>query len=115
MNTYQQHLTKPDAETAAWQEQLNDWGFKDASGMPLKEDGVYGPKTDAVTKNFGNGFFDGFTGGTNKKNTVQTKAFPAMPKASGSQIISAVTPGALRTNVTDPWGQPYGTDRAITR
>ena len=106
MNRYQQHLTKPDASTAAWQEQLNDWGFKDASGAPLKVDGVYGPKTDAVTKNFENSFFDGFTGGTDPKKTVQTKIFPTMPKASDAQIKAAVTPNDYNTTGAE-WQQSH--------
>lgn len=92
MNTYQQHLTKPDASTAAWQEQLNDWGYKDMNGDPLKVDGIYGPKTDAANNEFENGFFDGFTGGTNPKKTIPTQTYPPMPKASDSQILAAVTP-----------------------
>ncbi len=103
MNTYQQHLGKPDASTAAWQSQLNDWGYKDANGNQLKEDGIFGPKTDAATNEFENGFFDGFTGGTNQKKTVPTQTYPAMPKASDSQIQAAVTPS--RTSLTDGWGQ----------
>ncbi len=104
MNKYQQHLTTPDAFTAAWQEQLNDWGFKDASGANLKADGVCGPKTDAVTKNFENGFFDGFTGGANQKSTVQTKTFPTI--ASDEQIKASVTPVDYNTTGAE-WQQSH--------
>lgn len=99
MNTYRQHLSKPDTETAAWQAQLNDWGYQDVNGMPLKVDGIYGPKTDAATNNFENGFFDGFSGETNQKKTEQTKSFPTMPKASDSHILSALASNTQRADV----------------
>ena len=104
MNTYQQHLEKPDAGVAAWQGQLNDWGYTDANGEPLKVDGIHGPKTDAATNSFENGFFDGFTEGTNQKKTVPTQTFPTMPKASDSHIAAAITPVRTKLNSTD-WGQ----------
>ena len=95
MNRYQDHLSKPDSRTRAWQAQLRDWGFKEASGTPLKVDGVHGPKTDAVTNGFENSFFDGFTEGKNQKKTVQTKTFPTMQKMNDAQILKNI-------GVTDP-------------
>ncbi len=79
----------------AWQQQLNDWGYKDANGDSLKEDGIQGPKTDAATSEFENGFFDGYTGGTSPKKTVPKQTFPSMPKMNDAQIL-------LSAGVTDP-------------
>ncbi len=107
MNTYQQHLTKPDESTKAWQAQLKDWGYKNADGMPLKVDGVYGPKTDAASNSFENSLFDGLTDGKSQKKTVPTQTFPNMPKTSSSQIEAAITPSNSNPTGYDQWGQSH--------
>lgn len=107
MKTYQQHLTNPDPETRAMQEHLSGMGFKNADGTSLKVDGIYGPKTDAANNDYENTFLDGLTGGTNQKKTVQTKTFPNMPKASGSQIKASVMPTDTNPNGYDTWGQRH--------
>ena len=43
----------------------------------------------------------------NKKNTVQTKSFPTMPKASDSQIVSALASNTQRADVIVSRGKSY--------
>ena len=59
LNRYQSESGTPSGETRELQKQLNEFGFKDAAGKSLKEDGIYGPKTDAVNSDFENNFLDG--------------------------------------------------------
>lgn len=107
MNTYQQHLANPDPETRALQAHLSGMGFKNADGTPLKVDGIYGPKTDAAYNDFENNFLDGITGGKNTQKTVQTKTYPAMPKASDRQIQNAITSSGSSPTGYDVWGQRH--------
>jgi peptidoglycan hydrolase-like protein with peptidoglycan-binding domain len=84
MNRYQQEAKNPSLETKELQKQLNDFGYQDASGNPLKIDGVYGPKTDTANMEFENNFLGGLTNGKNVQKTVQGIAYP---KLSGSADI----------------------------
>ena len=96
MNTYQQHLTAPSDDVKNLQKQLNDMGYKDVNGNPLKEDGVHGPKTDAAANDFENNFLDGFTDGKNQPKTVQKKVFPTMPNVADAQEGQMNPDGTLK-------------------
>ena len=68
MNRYRTEKETPSWDTQQLQKQLNDMGYQDADGSPLKEDGVYGPKTDAANNEFENSFLGGLSNGVGKKD-----------------------------------------------
>jgi len=114
LNRYQSEVQAPGSETQELQKQLNAFGFKDAAGSALKEDGIYGPKTDAASNAFENNFLDGATGGKNAAKTVQTGIYPSLPQITQKDVESVITPKAA--TVTDPMaGQknPDGTWKQI--
>lgn len=105
MNRYQQDMKTPSAETQQLQKQLNDWGYQDVSGNSLKEDGVYGPKTDAASNEFENGFIGGLTNGRIQQKTVQKKEFPKMPGNAGVDLQNYIIPkgGPKKVSVADEY------------
>jgi hypothetical protein len=116
LNRYQSEAKTPSSETREMQKQLNDFGFKDASGKALKEDGIWGPKTDAVNNDFENNFLDGVTEGRNTAKTVQKGIYPSLPQITQKDVESVITPKAAPK--TDPMASqknPDGTWKQIAK
>lgn len=77
---YQEELVKPSLKTKRFQQELNQSGIRYLDGKPLKEDGIYGTKTDHVNSKVDNEFTGWLMDDHYQPKTVSQKQYPTMPQ-----------------------------------
>lgn len=111
---YQEELAKPSLKTKRFQQELNQSGIRYLDGKPLKEDGVYGPKTDHVNSKVDNEFTGWLMDDHYRPKTVSQKQYPTMPQLE-DKVVKNIMAGRWSDLNGSKMEQPKQTGKRLLK
>lgn len=111
---YQEELVKPSLKTKRFQQELNQSGIRYLDGKPLKEDGVYGPKTDHVNSKVDNEFTGWLMDDHYRPKTVSQKQYPTMPQLE-DKVVKNIMAGRWSDLNGSKMEQPKQTGKRLLK
>ncbi|TCW27409.1 hypothetical protein EV208_11159 [Christensenella hongkongensis] len=111
---YQEELAKPSLKTKRFQQELNQSGIRYLDGKPLREDGVYGPKTDHVNSKVDNEFTGWLMDDHYRPKTVSQKQYPTMPQLE-DKVVKNIMAGRWSDLNGSKMEQPKQTGKRLLK